>query len=609
MHLNYLLNVIFLAGVVSASPARRRLKSSAFAVPGNATYDYVIIGGGTAGLAIASRLAEFASVGVIEAGGDYEQDNGNYSVVPLNSIRMALISSGENYPRYPLMDWDLVSIPQPSAGNVRYHYASGKTLGGSSALNTLAYHRSTAGAYRKWADIAGDDNYTFENLLPYFKKSCQLTPPDLKKRNTPNATVIYDPTVFSTKKGPLQVSWNNWVDPTINWMAHAIQSLGIPLSPVGFSSGSLAGYGAWVPATIDPKHATRSSSKTAYLDDAILSTDIMMHIHSQAIKILFSEGSSRKATSVVINTGGVEYTIQAKKEVILSAGAFHSPQLLMVSGIGPRSTLESLHIPVISDLPGVGKNLSDQTSFFITKQVRTPSAGSIIANPANTETILDQYLDDAAGPYSAVAGYLTFEKLPAHIRKTLSNTTLALLNALPTDWPEAEYRGAGIAGENFSTLGIVAGALMSPFSRGSVSISSASVSDSPVIDLGWFSHPADREIMVAIFKRVREIWNTDIGRAITIGPELVPGAAVQTDEEILAYLTPNLLPEFHASATCGMGKKGSKFAVVDPHAKVYGVEGLRVVDASIIPFALPGHVQASVYMIAEKIADDIRLGR
>jgi choline dehydrogenase len=264
---------------------------------------------------------------------------------------------------------------------------------------------------------------------------------------------------------------------------------------------------------------------------------------------------------------------------------------------------------VISDLPGVGKNLSDQNSFFITKQVSTPSAGSIVANPAYTEEILDQYFDDAAGPYSSIAGYLTFEKLPAHLRKTLSNATLALLDALPADWPEAEYRGAGFGGENHTTQGVVAGVLVSTFSRGSVSISSGSVADPPVIDLGWFSHPADREIMVAIFKRVREIWNTDIARSISIGPELLPGAAVQTDKEILAYLTPNLLPECHASATCGMGKKGAPFAVVDPQAKVYGVEGLRVVDASIFPFALPGHIQASVYMIAEKIADDIRLGR
>ncbi|KAM3080135.1 hypothetical protein ACMFMF_003544 [Clarireedia jacksonii] len=281
----------------------------------------------------------------------------------------------------------------------------------------------------------------------------------------------------------------------------------------------------------------------------------------------------------------------------------------MVSGIGPRTTLEALNIPVISDLPGVGKNLSDPNSFFIMKQVSTLSAGSIIADPAANEKALDQYFTDAAGPYSSSAGYLTFEKLPSHLRKSLSNATISLLDALPNDWPEAEYRGAGLGAENGTTQGVIAGALISTFSRGNVSIASASMHDQPVIDLGWFSHPADREIMVAIFKRVREIWDSDIGRSITIGEELIPGEAVQTDEEILAYLVGNLLPEFHASATCGMGRKGAMWAVVDSKARVFGVEGLRVVDASIFPFALPGHPQASVYMVAEKIAEDIRRGR
>ena len=299
-----------------------------------------MVGGGTAGLVIASRLAKIASVGVVEAGGFYEQDNGNYSTVPYGSLQMPLVYSSEDYPKQPLIDWDLFSVPQVNAGNRRIHYARGKTLGGSSALNALSYHRATSGTYQKWAELAGDESFTFENLLPYYKKSCHLTPPDVVKRNSTSATVVYDSTAFDNSfGGPLQVSWNNWVDPTINALAKAVQSIGLPVSSTGFSSGSLSGHGAWVPSTIEPENAIRSSSQSSFLEEAIENTNIMVHTHTQALKILFASGSPKRANAVQVSTSGFQYTIHAKKEVIISAGVFHSPQLLMVSG--KRLPLES----------------------------------------------------------------------------------------------------------------------------------------------------------------------------------------------------------------------------------------------------------------------------
>ncbi|RAL63856.1 hypothetical protein DID88_003499 [Monilinia fructigena] len=257
---------------------------------------YLVVGGGTAGLVIASRLADVASVGVIEAGGFYEQDNGNYNIVPFGSLQMPLAYSAEDYPKQPLVDWDLFSIPQTNAGNRRIHYAQGKTLGGSSALNALSYHRATSGTYQKWAEAVGDESFTFENLLPYYQKSCHLTPPDLEKRNSTSATVVYDPAAFDNSiVGPLQVSWNNWVDPTTDALAHAVQSVGLPVSPVGFSSGYLSGHGAWVPSTIEPKQAVRSSSRSSFLEEAIKNTDIMVHAHTSSsedsIRFRFAEKS------------------------------------------------------------------------------------------------------------------------------------------------------------------------------------------------------------------------------------------------------------------------------------------------------------------------------
>ncbi|KAF7896031.1 hypothetical protein EAF00_006046 [Botryotinia globosa] len=542
--------------VAGTAQTQHRLRSSAFAIPGNATYDYVVVGGGTAGLVIASRLAETVSVGVIEAGGFYEQDNGNYSIVPYGSLQMPLVYSTEDYPKQPLIDWDLFSVPQVNAGNRRIHYARGKTMGGSSALNALSYHRATSGTYQKWAELVGDESFTFENLLPYYKKSCHLTPPDIAKRNSTSATL------------------NNWVDPTISALAKAVQSIGLPVSPVGFSSGSLSGHGAWVPSTIESKKAN---------------TDIMVHAHTQALKILFASESPKRANAVQVSTAGSHCTIHANKEVIVSAGVFHLPQLLMVSGIGPRSTLEEHNISLISELPGVGQNLWDQVSFAVLNQVNTPNAGSIVANLNNSAELLQQYYEDASGPYSSAAGYLSFERIPEELRGNFSKQTTSSLKHFPPDWPEAEYVGAGFGGDNFYTIGVFGGVRTAPLSRGNITIKSASMSDPPVIDHGWFSDPADSEVAVAIFKRIRQIWDSDPAKSIKIGPEILPGGAVQTDEEILEYIQQNSAPMWHASATFAMGKTGDTNAVVDSRERVFGVEGLRVVDASIFPFALPGH--------------------
>lgn len=292
----------------------------------------IVIGGGTSGLAIASRLAQHATVAVIEAGGLYEQDNGNQSVIPYYGLVMPVLGTTEDYPRQPLVDWDLLSTAQSSAGGRRIHYAQGKTLGGSSALNTMTYHRGTKGAYQRWADHVGDQSYVFDKLLPYFKRTSTLTAPNYQKRNTPNATVHYDPSAFDNSlDGPLQVSWANWVDPAQSWFARALQAVGQAVSAEGFSSGKVNG-GAWVPTTIDPKNATRSTSKSSYLDTLAKrgKKAPTIYLRSQASKIIFDK--NKVATGVSVTTEGRTYVLTAKSEVILSAGVFHSPQLLQLSG-------------------------------------------------------------------------------------------------------------------------------------------------------------------------------------------------------------------------------------------------------------------------------------
>ncbi|KAL1794106.1 hypothetical protein ACET3X_007527 [Alternaria dauci] len=580
-------------------------------ISGNATYDYVVIGGGTAGLAIASRLSAFATVAVLEAGGRYEQDNGNQSVVPYYGLVMPVLGTSEAYPPQPLVDWDLLSTAQSAAGNRRIHYAQGKTLGGSSAINTMAYHRGTVGSYQRWADLVGDQSYTYDKVLPYFKKSATLTAPNLAKRNAPNATVQYDDSVFDNAlHGPLQVSWANWVDPAQSWLVTALQAIGQKLSVDGLSSGSLNG-GAWVPTTIDPKDATRSTSKSSYLDEAERKGmgRLTVYLHSQASRVIFNK--NKKAIGVAVLSDSNQYVVSAKREVILSAGVFHSPQLLMLSGVGPAATLSEHSIPVVADIPGVGQNLWDQIFFNVLRGITVPSTGAYLSSATQQVEALEQYYANASGPYSSAGGYLSFEKLPLHYRANFSSRTVEALSNFPSDWPEIEYIASGFPSGDVEvpTIGAISATLLTPSSRGNVTIRSASVSDQPVINLGWLTDPTDEEVMVAAFKRVREAWDSSALAGVIAGPEIVPGPSINTTADILDYIKQNAQPIWHASSTCAMGRTPENGAVVDSRANVFGVQGLRVVDVSVIPISLPGHPQASVYMLAEKIADGILEGR
>lgn len=594
--------------------AQDRLFSSAFGYPGrNASYDYVVIGGGTSGLTLASRLAATsASVAVVEAGGFYEVENGNNSVVPLYSLTgIAFIDPSLGFTPQPLMDWSLVSEPIPGAGGRQIHYAQAKTLGGSSSINTMSYIRPTKGTIDRWAEIVGDDSFRWESMLQYFKRSVDLTPPNEEKRNNTNATVLFDPNDYDEAGGPLQVSWLNWVDPTMTWLSRVLLSLGLTISPQGFSSGELVGHGAWVPSTIEPERAQRSTSESSFLRQAMKDTGIIVYTHSLATKILFN---GTQAVGVSVNTQGVEYTISANKEVILTAGTFHSPQLLQVSGIGAREYLESLSIPVIADIPGVGQNLQDPILMSVSYPISTPSAQSLTNEPALNPGFVDEYVKFGTGPYSSAAGFLAHERLPNSTLATLTAATREKLASLPPDSPQLSFVAGAYSSGPGQTLGSLAAYMPLVFSRGNVTATSASVTDAPQIYLNWLSDPADVEMAIVAVKRLRTAWASPFANTpgFKVGPEAAPGDTVQTDDEILEYIRAHTNQIWHPVSTAAMGREEdvvSGKAVVDSRGRVFGVQGLRVADASAFPFALPGHPQSAVYALAEKIADDIIAGR
>ncbi|KAI0872389.1 glucose-methanol-choline oxidoreductase [Hypoxylon argillaceum] len=584
---------------------------ASFGIPGSdADYDYVVVGGGTAGLTVASRLVEqgAGSVAVIEAGTFYETTTGDLMEVPANTFTWAGKLSTD---WQPLADWGYFTVPQAGGNNARMRYPRGRMLGGCSARNFMIYHRGTNGSYQKWADMVGDDSYTFENLLPYFEKSVHLSPPrnDLRLKN---ATPEYDPKVFGN--GSLGVSYPNWAYAFPSWATKAFSQIGLPIRREGFNSGGLIGQ-SYASFTIDGETMIRSSSETAFLQNSLNSPNYVVYPLTNAKQVLFD--NKKRATGVRVDTAGRQYTLSARKEVIMAAGAIGSPQLLQVSGIGPSKLLQSHNIQVIADLPGVGQNMQDHVIFGVTQGVNLVTASNLLGDPVFAQEQTQLYDDKAAGLLTSPGvDFIAWEKLPNNTRGGLSNSTRAVLDSeYPADWPELEYLTLSawygnasvltydpMDGVAYSTIGV---ALITPRSRGSVNIVSADAANPPAIDPRFLTDRADIEVVIAGFKRARQVYSQSSLKGLLVGDEAYPGSGVKTDAEIEAFIRRDFNTVYHGSCTCSMGRRGDPQAVVDTQGRVYGVQGLRVVDASVFPFLPPGHPQATVYALAEKFACDI----
>ncbi|APA10037.1 hypothetical protein sscle_05g048070 [Sclerotinia sclerotiorum 1980 UF-70] len=611
-HVSLICHVLALLFPTFANSSPDPVPSFTFGTLGvDATFDYVVIGGGTAGLVVATRLSQQpnVSVAVIEAGGFYEIDNGNLSVIPSDDIFFTGYSPADTN---PLVDWSFVTVPQAGMNDRTLHYARGKCLGGSSGRNYFTYQRGTKQSYQRWASEVGDSSYEFDSLLPYFKKGVEFTPPNNALRPS-NASLSYNASAFDPNEGPLQVSIPIWANPFSSFAKLAFEVLGFR-SELDFVSGTLSGV-QYNMNTIDPKQQTRSSSESSYLTTAATSS-LRVFNGTLAKKILFN---GTTASGVLVNTSGEEYRLFAKNEVILSAGAFQSPQLLMISGVGPKSTLNQYNIPIISELPGVGQNMWDHVVFGPSYQVSVITH-SAVSNASYLELATEQFYKNGSGMLGNPGGDLiAWEKLPNSYRKSLSKATLNELATFPKDWPEIEYLILdAYAGNRSNPIAYApktpymyaapAAALVAPLSRGNVTISSTDTADPPLINPNWLSHPADQELAVAAFKRVRELMNTDEMKSITIGSEIFPGLDVSSDAQILESIKNYSTMVFHASATCKMGIASDPMAVVDSKARVFGTSKLRVVDAAAFPFLPPGHPQSTIYALAEKIAHDIITG-
>jgi choline dehydrogenase len=471
---------------------------------------------------------------------------------------------------------------------------------------------------QKWADEVGDQSYTFANMLPFFKKSGHYTPPDQTAYPDMSNTQTVD--AFTPAGGPLEISFGNHVDPFGAYARKAYIALGMDQID-GFNNGKLLGS-AYATSTIDPRNAHRVSSESSFLQAALNSgANLVVYKNTLGQKILFN--SDKVATGVLVSTGAtfgtesVNFTLNARKEVIVTAGVFQSAQLLMVSGIGPCNEFSKFGIPCISHLSGVGKNLQDHVMFGSARRVNVPTASAGINNATLAAQLVQQYLQDASGPLSIFSSsYYGWEKLPEPYRCQLSNQSIQALTAIPTDWPELEwltigaYLGNGfnrqtadpMDGHNYATIST---ALIAPQSRGTVSLAGPDMNTLPIIDPQWLVDTTDIELAIQGFKRGREVWVKLVELGVADPVEYFPGTNVTTDEQIYEFISQTSTSVYHASSTCKMGQKDDPMAVLDSSARVYGVQGLRVVDASSFPFLPPGHPQSVVYALAEKIADEI----
>lgn len=358
---------------------------------------------GTAGLTIAQRLAELHTVAVVEAGSFYEFNNNNLTDIPADASNYL---GKDPAMRNPFVDWMQMTTPQHGFQGKSVLYPQGRTLGGGSTRNFLWYQRGSTGSYEKWADVVGDQSYLFPNFLQFFKKSADFHP--LPRGTRPaNATPIWDDSYFSNTGGPLQVSWPKFASPSASWLALGLDAIGLKELPACMQDGNLFGW-AWIANTIDAVTQVRSTSESSFLRKALRTTyNLSVYQNTLAKKVLFTNMTVNavEVEAATLGSGSITYTLKARKEVIISSGAFRSPQMLMVSGIGPASILQDQGIEVLADRPGVGQNMWDHIFFGPSYEVNTVTH-SWLGNPSYSTEATEQYIQNRSGILTNVGGDL-----------------------------------------------------------------------------------------------------------------------------------------------------------------------------------------------------------
>ncbi|TDZ15169.1 Dehydrogenase patE [Colletotrichum orbiculare MAFF 240422] len=574
-------------------------------------YDFIIAGGGTAGLVLANRLSESGRqrVLVLEAG-------------PAPDVVAAYKPPGGNqFLGGTAIDWSFYTTPQEHLDDRILRYHRGRCLGGSSVTNGFYYGRGSASVYDDWVKI-GNPGWGWDDVYPLFVKGTHFNPPsDHEVKGFDVSYKTHDPSAYAD--GPLELGFQGYVPPSgVGFIEASAEALQIPIVEdhnTGNSTGVKQGTGH-----LDAKFH-RSSSYDGYLKQAINRTNLDVLYLAPVWKINFdTEGEKPKATGVAFmdHPTGIVHEVTAKKEVIVSAGAFNSPQLLMVSGIGPENQLSKFGIEPVLINENVGQHLNDHSVFSI-MATSTPefSTSDMAATFSALREAQDEFHQNLTGQYTAPSGITNaFQKLSEAELNAIGAgdiITAGLANQSHIEYLfESVFYPSGptpyyTPRSNESYISLTASSMVA-LSRGNVTLRSNSMAEFPVINPNYYAHPADRIIALASFRYLRKILaHPRMAEFTTGGPshgEVSPGpdnVSDADDEAILAYVRQNTIPNWHASGTNQMLPL-ERGGVVDPRLRVYGVDGLRVVDCSIIPVLPDVNIVASVFMIGEKGAEMIR---